>query len=329
LRRRAVVASLPRVNLDRYEVAAVGRRRLSGRTERRGAQTGLPTWGAMLFGGAFVIAGILIILVGTKIIPVDAKGVHAPYWVLTVFGGVFALAGFMVWGMAAKQHAANRRRAEAQRRHPGEAALADYAWDPREFRAARWPRAAKAVGGAAFMTLFLSMFNWWAFFANGPWPVKAIVILFDLILIAVWWQAVVLLGRALKFGGSHVEFARFPYRLTEPLVLRWQPANGIAQANKGTFTLRCVEEWFERRGHGKNRSAHLVQEEVWSGTWFLEQPHAFQPAEQIEFHYEPRADAPPTRLSADRPVFWEFEVKLDLPGFDFEETYLVPVYESA
>jgi len=33
-----------------------------------------------------------------------------------------------------------------------------------------------------------------------------------------------------------------------------------------------------------------------------------------------------TRLSADKPVFWEFTVELDLAGFDFKETYLVPVY---
>jgi hypothetical protein len=31
-------------------------------------------------------------------------------------------------------------------------------------------------------------------------------------------------------------------------------------------------------------------------------------------------------LSAEKPVFWEFEVKLDLPGLDFQETYLVPIY---
>jgi hypothetical protein len=36
----------------------------------------------------------------------------------------------------------------------------------------------------------------------------------------------------------------------------------------------------------------------------------------------------PTRLSADRPLFWELEVKLGLPGVAFNETYLVPIYGS-
>jgi hypothetical protein len=35
-----------------------------------------------------------------------------------------------------------------------------------------------------------------------------------------------------------------------------------------------------------------------------------------------------TRLSADKPLFWELEVKLKLPGLDFSETYLVPIYGS-
>ena len=50
--------------------------------------------------------------------------------------------------------------------------------------------------------------------------------------------------------------------------------------------------------------------------------------EAVELRFEPDANALPTKLHADRPVFWELEVKLDLPGLDFEETYLVPVYAA-
>jgi len=311
--------------LERYESSS-GRQRLSGRTEQRGSKTGFPTWGAFAFGGVFVLAGTLILLVGTKGIPVDPKGVHAPYWVLTVFGAVFATAGMLASGMAWRQYTANRRRKEMSQRYTGEAALADYDWDPRGFAVNRWLRPAKALGGAAFLTLFLSIFNYWGFWTQSPWLVKAIVILFDLILLAVWWQACLLLGRAMKFGGSRIEFAEFPYRPAKPIVLRWQPATGIVQARKGTFTLRCVEEWFETHGSGKNRSSRMVHEQIWSGTWLLDREHIFQRGEDIELRFEPGADVLPTNLHADRPVSWELEVKLDLPGLDFEETYLVPVY---
>ena len=49
--------------------------------------------------------------------------------------------------------------------------------------------AAKTFAGAGFFAIFLSIFNWWAWFAAGPFLVKAVVSLFDLILIFVGWQA--------------------------------------------------------------------------------------------------------------------------------------------
>jgi hypothetical protein len=33
-----------------------------------------------------------------------------------------------------------------------------------------------------------------------------------------------------------------------------------------------------------------------------------------------------TNLSAERPVFWELQIVLSMPGLDFTERYLVPVY---
>ena len=310
---------------ERWEISRQ-RRRLTGHTEQRGAQTGLPTWGAFAFGSIFVAVGTAIMLVGGRVIPVEEKKVHAPWWVLTVVGVVFALAGLAVWGRAVRQRRSAHRRRDAARQNPGEPALADYPWDMTGFTPPRWSGAATALAGAGGMTLFLSIFNYWAFFMNGPVMVKAIVILFDLILVAVWWQTGLRMGRALKFGGSRIEFARFPYRVGEPVVVRWWRADGIVQARKGSFTLRGVEEWFEQRGSGKNRSAHLVQEEFWRATGQMDEPRVFTRGEVLELRFEPPADVPATQLSAGKPVFWEFEVKLDLPGLDFGETYLVPVY---
>jgi hypothetical protein len=82
----------------------------------------------------------------------------------------------------------------------------------------------------------------------------------------------------------------------------------------------------ESHGSGKNRSVILVHEEVWSAKWLLEQPRNFQLKDKVELRYELPATAQPTNLSAGKPVFWELQVQLDLPGLDFNETYLVPVY---
>ena len=311
---------------DRYEVSTTGRRRLSGVIQKRGSKLGLPTWGGFIFGGIFVAAGSTIILVGTKSLHVDPATVHAPYWVLTAAGASFALGGFMVWGMAWKQAAANHSRLEATRRHPDEPALADYPWHPDGFTVSEWTGAARTVALAIGLSIFLSMFNWWAFGANGPWMVKGITGLFDIFGIAMWLKAVQQVWSAIKFGHSKVEFTTFPFRLGKPVFLRWQPRSGVNRVDKGTFTLRCVEEWMERRGSGKDQNAMVVHEEIWSAQWVIEQPCNFPLQDAMELRCDLPPDAQPTNLSADKPVFWELEVKLSLPGLDFHETYLVPIY---
>jgi hypothetical protein len=221
--------------------------------------------------------------------------------------------------MAWQQFAANRQRRQATRKQSNEPALTDYQWNPNGFTASEWTSAAKAVVMPIGLSIFLSMFNWWAFFAHGDWMVKAMVILFDCIALFMWWQAAQRVGCALKFGQSRIVFTRFPYRLGEPVVIRWQAGRGIYRVRKGKFTLRCVEEWGVKEQN---------QEEIWTGAWILEQPRNFQLKDEVELRYELPVDAPATQLSAYRPVFWELEVKLELPGLNFKQSYLVPIYSA-
>jgi hypothetical protein len=195
------------------------------------------------------------------VIPVNPQDVHTPWWTLTAMGLVFAAAGAGILGMSVGQHRAERRARDAAWQHPGQPALGDYPWDPRGFAAPRWSRAVKGLAGAAGMSLFFSIFNWWAFATDSPWMVKAITTVFDLLLILIWFDALRRVGVAVKFGGSRVEYTRFPYEV-----------GGAVE------------------------------------------------------RFDPPPDAAPTRLHAPQPVFWEFHVTLDLPGLDFEEIYLVPVY---
>jgi hypothetical protein len=311
---------------DRYEHSDTGPQRLSGSLQQRGAKMGMPTWGAVLFGIPFVGVGAFLILVGARIVPVNPSSVHAPYWVLGVAGGAFACGGLMVWSMAWRQFAAARQRRQAAAQRPNEPALADYRWDPRGFEVSQWAGALRTVAIALGLSVFLSMFNWWAFGQRAEGLVKAVVVVFDCVAVALWCSAVLSVGRALKFGHSRIVFTRFPYELGTPVLLRWRPSAGIDQVSKGTFTLRCVEEWTETTGSGKNRHTTLIHEELWSAKWMLEQPRRLAPKDDVELSYEVPSDAPPTQLTADRPRFWELEVKLDLPGLDFKATYLVPIY---
>jgi hypothetical protein len=268
----------------------------------------------------------MIVLVGQRIIPVDPSSVHAPWWVLTVAGLCFAGGGLAVWAMASTQWRADRHHREAMRRYAGSAAMADHAWDPRGEKSREWERARSAVLGATFMTVFLSVFHWWAWVANGPTLVKVVVTIFDLVLVLVWWRVVLAVGRAFKFGSSRVSFDHFPYRVSEPVAIRWLPPRGMGQVTKGEFTLRCVEEFYEERGSGDNRSKSLVHEVICSETQSFDHSETFAPGRPVDVRFTLTDSARPTALLAERPVFWEFEVKLGMPGFDFEERYLIPIY---
>jgi hypothetical protein len=300
--------------------------RLSGMIERRGSQTGLSTGGTFAFGLPFVGFGVFFTLVGMKRVPVNPSSVHAPYWVLMAAGLVFALGGLMLWSMTWKQFQSNRRRAQAVEHHVNEPALEDYDWHPRGFQSHCWVKTAKTIAGTGFLALFLSMFNWWAWFAAGPVMVKIIVSLFDLIFVFVGWQAVMTISRAFKFGDSEIEFVRFPYRVNDSINIRWLTPRGIGRTTKGSFTLRCVKEWTETTGTGSNRSQVIVHEEQWNGAWSLDHAEEFPPGKTIDLEFKPPAGMPATCLNSGQPVFWEFEANLDLPGPDFKEKYLVPVY---
>ena len=312
---------------QRYE-SSPGRVRLSGMMERRGSRTPFSGLAALLFGTPFFGAGIFIILVGTKVISVDARTVHVPFWILTAIGMVFAFAGLMIWGMGWTSWRARIRSQQLLKNRSANPALADYPWNPRGFEAERWKRAVTATSAAFLLTLFLAGFNYWAFVDHGPLPLKLIVGLFDLFGVMAWCRAVMLVGRGLKFGGSQISFTSFPYYLGKPIVVHWVPATGITKLRKGTFTLRCVEEFYETTGTGKDGTQTLVHEQRWKGTWFLEQPEAVRPGSKIDFQFDPPEDIPETQLQAARPIFWEFEVILDLPGLDFVEKYLVPIYAA-
>ncbi len=319
--------SVSRGELMRYEESNQ-RRRLSGQMTQRGSRWVMSTGGGLLFGLPFVGVGVGTILIGLRLIHVEPKSVHAPYWVLTICGSCFFGAGLALWGAAIRQFLWNRRRVPITNGAPEAVALADYNWNKRGYQPSRWSKVFKASGLAIALTVFLSIFNWWAFFSKyGPFMVKCIVGLFDLILLAVWGQFFLTLARALKFSDSRIDFARFPYSISEPILIRWPAPNGISKPVKGSFTLRCLEEWWETTTTGSKRSTYLVKQEIWSGNWQLDPADELLPGKIREFSFAPAAEALPTNFHAPKPIYWEFEVNLEMSGPDFVETYLVPVYQ--
>lgn len=312
-----------RMSRDRFESSAIGRSRLPGRTAGRGRKTGP---GALIGAGAFLLAGIAVILIGTRTIAVDPSHVHGPYWIGTIVGTVFALAGLVAGRFAWQERMAESRRSKALLLRPDVPEMSDYCWDPGGYTPPRWRRAMTALGMAALLTLFLVPFNVAALREGGNIGLIAFVVLFDLVTVVLWGRAGLRLIATIKFGNSRIEFLKFPYRPGEPLALRWHASAGINHIRSGSFALRCVEETLHNQD---SDNGYVTLEEIWNGTWLIDQPGTLMPGENTELRCEVPEGTPSTRLGNLSPlVCWELEVKLDLAGLDFTEMYLVPIYQG-
>lgn len=301
--------------------------RLTAGTMARGTHTGFPVWGAVLFGAPFVVIGAWGSGVGLGYFLNDGEGLHAPLWSLGAFGAVFLLAGLAVWAATLRQHRAAARVAAARAQFLGRPEMADFAWDPAGADAPRWGPAVRGVASAAFLTLFLSVFNWWAFWSDeGHWVVTAGTALFDVLALLAWWEALRRVLHALKFGAARLDYTRFPYRVGEPVELRWHVPAAIAEAQAGRFTLRCIAEWWAGVDTGRERSRRLVHEARWQACRAFDTPRALDSGLPLNLRFELPPGLPATALSAKLPFYWELEVELEVPGLDYRTAYLVPVY---
>lgn len=307
-------------------------RRLPQRQVRRGGggATGLGVSGGLLFGGVFVAVGTCITLAGLKIIPIDARKLHVPFPIFAMVGLVFLLPGLWVWFATFKSWLAERRRQQRFGLVEQDPALLDHPWDTRLWRTNRWAAARRAGFGAGFMTLFFTTVGGIVYTGRDvPMPLKIMVGVF--VLITVWCVIVFLreLLRAFKYGSSAVGYDHFPLVLGETVNLRWTPPPRMLPVSSGQATLRCVREWTEVVGSGKNRTTKICHESTWESTRQVEAGTIFRPTDDIEISFTLPADQPGTCLSAAKiTTFWELEIKLAVPGLDFTEGYLVPVYEA-
>jgi len=304
--------------------------RLNGRATPVGTATGLPAWGMVLFGLPFVGVGIWGSLAGLEIIPVDPSNVHAPMWVLAVFGIVFFCAGVMLWGMGWRQVSHLRKVRQHAQLHPNLPAMTDYYWEESGYSPSRWQPVLKGLSGALFMTVFLSIFNWWAFGSGDhSWFLKIIVSVFDLLLIYIWFVTFKSIVHALKFGKTRLEFSQFPYYLGDYFQANIQLPAGLERVESAKMVLRCVREFYETQGYGKNRNKKLVHEQLWAEEQAWTGAEIGQWPSYLKGTFAIPNTAPSSRITAqadEKPIFWELEMQLAVPGVDLKQSYLVPVY---
>lgn len=291
------------------------------RTESARSQIAMSGWGAVLFGALFVGAGSVVVGKG---IAGDDTGMHAPRAVVATMGLTFALVGLWVLvngaGDVIRRNDAARRAAEL----PGEPWRWDYEWRAEGIADGARREMARDFGFALYIALFGAPFHWVGFFAPGNrWPFAISAVIMDLI--ALWLLSrggrVLLMRR--RYGAPMLRFRHFPFRRGGSVEVSLDSFGELSLLPHLDATLRCIQERYETRGSGTNRSTEVVCYALWSASRVIEKNRQGM----YELTIDIPGDAPPSALSERPARFWELELKSpDVPGVDYSARFLVPVY---
>ena len=283
--------------------------------------------GTTIHGSRSIGFGLLFAAVGTTVTVLAAlhrlemsRGI--PQWLGTLFGAVFAIAGmsFVVHGIIGVRM--QRRAARLRPTHQREPWVWDHPWDDRGSRDDSGRRIARAIWFTAFLALFLVPFNWVGFLSpERPTVFALVAALMDVLLVGCGCWVVYLVRQRAKYGPTMLRFRRFPFHPGATAELHMARPARLAGIEAPEALLRCVQERYEMRGSGKNRSQVVVAYELWSAR----QPAVFRRGEYV-WRFEVPDGVPGTALSELPPRYWELELKVEMPGVDLVRTFLVPVY---
>jgi hypothetical protein len=283
-------------------------------------------WPSVLFGLPFFGVGVGALLVW-RVAPEQVEG---PTPLLLWFGVVFGLVGFSLILHGFKGLRLRARVAERKRAHPDEPWMWDHPWDRFGARGDSARRVRKAFFGAAFLVVFMVPFNYVGFVLEdvpGRWFWMGIVGLFDVVAVVAVGYAFYVLLRYLKYGTSAVSFEGFPFRLGDQASLRFLGPGRSELLEPMTVTLRAVEEAYETRGSGKNRSQQVVCYETYVDTQAIDDVRGrWEGRRGLALEFDLPREAAGTRLSERPPRYWELEITADVPGVDYRAVFLLPVY---
>jgi len=92
------------------------------------------------------------------------------------------------------------------------------------------------------------------------------------------------------------------------------------------FALECVEEYFETRGTGRNRTRTNVMDRLWRDERVVEVP-AHMPEADLRFALPDDPDLA-TDLCGLPIRYWRLHATADAPGVDLDTYLLLPVYPA-
>lgn len=283
----------------------------------------------ILFGLPFMAAGTFLGLVAQGVIGATNQAAELPAWLPWCLAVLFVGAGAFVSLKLGVGALVERSRLKARReRHPHEPWRADHRWDPAGASHSPGRSLPGQLAVLAFMTLLLGPFNYFTFYAPQeavPFWARAVVVLFDVILVLVVVGIVLTVVHQAKYGRARLAFQSFPFFLGDKLTARLQTSRPIGAFKKMTFTLRCIEERTETTRSGSKTTIRTVCDQLWADEVALE-GGALREGHELPVSFDlPEGDYG-TRLADPPARYWELAVAADTPGLDFGAQFLVPVY---
>lgn len=293
---------------------------------RKVSRTTIHGWPSLVFGLPFAGVGVFVLLLWSGQIEMDPGKVHAPLWVIGVFGLMFLLAGLsLMWhGVDGIRRKAKIKSLKATR--AGSPWLWDYEWQALGITDNKFKKVIHALVMLIVMGTFLAPFNWWAFASGeGGTMVTLMVGFFDLVFgLAGGYYFFHNLTLYMKFGNSRLRFSDFPFFLGDKLKVKL--VDLPREIDHLQLDLRFIEEQYEYRGSGKNRSQQVVCYQLFHEERTVP-GNAVSPSGFLAVEWLLPTEPEITSTLSERPArFWELEVKADTPGVDYHSRFLLPIY---
>lgn len=158
---------------------------------------------------------------------------------------------------------------------------------------------------------------------------------FYLVALGFWVWFAVRLGPLVRFGRPFFRYDLFPFRLGERVEGALEGIEKLEGFERMTLTLRCISERWSGSGRSRSVRREVLHEEVREigpagvarrlvGARDVGQAGPTRAVVPVRFELPDRDLG--TKLDANPARRWELHARAERPGFDFEASFLLPVY---
>lgn len=228
------------------------------------------------------------------------------------------------------------RRSRLKRAFPGEPWMWERRWDRAGARSMAAAGVLQPLAIAVPLTAVSIAVGLVARFVVGSDLVLLALTPFFLAALGCWAWWAVRLGPVLKFGRPYFRYDVFPFRLGERVEGALEGIEKLEGFERLTLTLRCVSERWTGSGRGRRLQRQTIREEtreigpagvVRRLVSARDVEHAAGATRiVVPVRFELPDEDLGTKLDGDPARKWELHARAERPGFDFEATFLLPVY---